>query len=301
MHVQWGWAMCEPGVQGKQCPPPLLHVSTTLCVSHMHNPSMPHLSGATHALSHMWDSVHRVAGERWGMLGLCMWDNAQGHAHTPFPAGAMHEWEVTQRERVPFIPHSSSPCKWECDRRRDHRTVTARIRAPCAPSPRFHLPPFALNEGPGGMQTRMGRAGRRVRRPRHVTVLPQMVARNRGAAGMRLGHARPPLCISWGHRRDSAPCPCPPARPPLCGLRHPHLVCAPHSIGLHHPQPLPLPHAPSPLHPSQAGMRGRCPHLYRRIRVCLLTLHRLWRLFRQPPLAPSCPPLSCGTNSLHTR
>ena len=49
-------------------------------------PSVPHLLCATHVSSHMRGNVCRVACERWGALGSGTWDDAWGHAHTPFPA-----------------------------------------------------------------------------------------------------------------------------------------------------------------------------------------------------------------------
>ena len=251
----------------------------------------------------MRDGVRRVACKRWGVEGSCTRDDAWGRAHTPLPAGAMREREATQRKRVPFAsPHplanGSATGGGGC-RNGVCTHPPSSSCAPCAPSP---SPPLRATKGqvackPGGV----GGVSRRVRRPcrnrgggvaigRGEHVIRRMHARpflcppvmyKRGAhdwEGARTGgvHARPlhpgcanphsacpALCASWGHRRDSATHPRPPACPPLRGLRHPPpRVCTCVSLSA---QAAPTSgcrrgRCPPRLHPlpAQSGMHGSC-------------------------------------------
>ena len=84
--------------------PPTLCVCTTPRAFRVHDPCAPPFR--CHApSSRMRDGVRRVACERWGAKGLCMWDDAWGCAHTPFPV--MCEREALQRENMPFAQSPS--------------------------------------------------------------------------------------------------------------------------------------------------------------------------------------------------
>ena len=82
--------------KGSSAPPPL-RVSTTPRASRVHDPCVPHLSGATRASSRMRDGVRRVACERWGTQGSCTRDARAGSCSHPLPCRG----DAGREQRVP--------------------------------------------------------------------------------------------------------------------------------------------------------------------------------------------------------